>query len=460
MNRAYIRVSTQEQGKEGMSLQVQEHRIRQHRGSESIKFYCDVASARTRDRHNLQQLLGDLKAGDRVLVFRLDRISRSVCDLANLIREFEERKVSFVSCQEVFDTESASGKAFLNMLGVFAQFESDVISERTVAALAESRKAGNYQGTTPFGYRRAKKRLVPYIPQQRVIKQMKRMRAQGMIYRSIAEYLNQHGIPPMRGKEWYGPVVNDMLKREARLATSNVGKNKREEIMANVARSKAAANMAGMHRAEGDLNPFPPEKAAARTAFTLLLIGYTADDLVAEATKEFELKGIEESPRAVIGAVMKDLGKEDKLKNWALAKDGVDGKIRVIRKNEPEGRNQEGEMAAEGTKKQGEKGVTAKRAGEKKPPQEAAPIVQRCKAEDNPYKPGFGAYVVFEILRRGGKYNELLARVKQEFKVQRITSSPKGRLDRLISRAGKPGDKLIPFKISKIENGKIQMVKK
>ena len=103
MNRGYCRVSTQEQGKEGISLQMQERTIKNYLHHQPVRIYRDVGTGRNCKRTQLQQLLKDLVEGDKVLVFRLDRISWSVCDLSNLVREFEVKRVDFVSCQKYFD---------------------------------------------------------------------------------------------------------------------------------------------------------------------------------------------------------------------------------------------------------------------------------------------------------------------------------------------------------------------
>ena len=96
MNRGYCRVSTQEQGKEGISLQMQERTIKNYLHPQPVRIYRDIGTGRNCKRTQLQQLLKDLVKGDKVLVFRLDRISRSVCDLSNLVREFEAKRVDFV----------------------------------------------------------------------------------------------------------------------------------------------------------------------------------------------------------------------------------------------------------------------------------------------------------------------------------------------------------------------------
>lgn len=95
MNRGYIRVSSQEQEKEGISLQTQEQRIKDYLHRQPVQIYRDVGTGRNCKRTQLQQLLKDLVEGDKVLVFRLDRISRSVCDLSDLVREFEAKRVDF-----------------------------------------------------------------------------------------------------------------------------------------------------------------------------------------------------------------------------------------------------------------------------------------------------------------------------------------------------------------------------
>jgi site-specific DNA recombinase len=107
------------------------------------------------DRPALQRLLADIDAGkvDCVVVYKVDRLSRSLLDFAQMMRTFEERKVSFVSVTQQFNTGTSMGRLVLNVLLSFAQFEREIISERTRDKIAATRRKGKWAGGHPIlGY--------------------------------------------------------------------------------------------------------------------------------------------------------------------------------------------------------------------------------------------------------------------------------------------------------------------
>jgi putative DNA-invertase from lambdoid prophage Rac len=112
--------------------------------------YVERLSGKNRNRPQLQKLMKDAAKGlrdiDAVLVWRLDRFGRSVQDLSNLVAELRESKVGFISMKEGFDLTTPTGKAMFGMLAVFAEFERNVISERTKAGLALKRAEGILPG--------------------------------------------------------------------------------------------------------------------------------------------------------------------------------------------------------------------------------------------------------------------------------------------------------------------------
>jgi len=153
----YVRVSTDEQVAEGVSLENQEARIRAYAESqdwELAQIYREEGySGRIMDRPELQRMLQDIRAGGIgvVLVYKVDRITRRQKDLWNLLEdEFEPNDVGFKSVVEPFDTTTASGKAFLGKLGVFAQLERDTIAERTKDALEMKSRNGEYLAHLPW----------------------------------------------------------------------------------------------------------------------------------------------------------------------------------------------------------------------------------------------------------------------------------------------------------------------
>lgn len=157
----YVRVSTQEQAKEGYSVPAQTERLRSYcaaRGWNCQEIYTDPGySGAKLERPALQRLISDVvhRNIDLVLVYKLDRLSRSQKDTLYLIEDvFLKNDTAFVSINENFDTSSAFGRAMIGILSVFAQLEREQIKERTQMGLAERAKSGLWHGggNDPIGY--------------------------------------------------------------------------------------------------------------------------------------------------------------------------------------------------------------------------------------------------------------------------------------------------------------------
>ena len=115
------------------------------------------------DRPALRRLLADIEAGkvDCVVVYKVDRLSRSLLDFARIMETFDRRKVSFVSVTQAFNTATSMGRLILNVLLSFAQFEREMISERTRDKIAAARRKGKWSGGMPIlGYNVAETKLV------------------------------------------------------------------------------------------------------------------------------------------------------------------------------------------------------------------------------------------------------------------------------------------------------------
>ncbi|PQC93476.1 recombinase family protein [Enterococcus faecium] len=158
----YVRVSTAEQEKHGYSIKVQLEKLRAFASAKDyavVKEYVDAAQSGAKlERPGLKQLIKDVQNDvlDCVLVYRLDRLSRSQKDTMYLIEDvFLKNNVAFVSLQESFDTTSSFGRAMVGMLSVFAQLERDNITERLLSGRVHRAKRGFHHGggIIPFGYR-------------------------------------------------------------------------------------------------------------------------------------------------------------------------------------------------------------------------------------------------------------------------------------------------------------------
>ncbi|MFY9265340.1 MAG: recombinase family protein [Solirubrobacterales bacterium] len=110
------------------------------------KVFSERVSASSRNRPELERMLDQLRAGDRVVVWRIDRLGRSLRDLIDLVGSFEEDGVSFVSVQESIDTSSPGGRLIFHVFASLAEFESEFNRERTHAGLAAARSRGRLGG--------------------------------------------------------------------------------------------------------------------------------------------------------------------------------------------------------------------------------------------------------------------------------------------------------------------------
>lgn len=134
----YARISTADQ-----SLNLQEDALK-HAGCERV--YTDTASGATSERTGLNAALEFVREGDVFVVWRLDRLGRSLRDLLETVAALEARKIGFKSLSESLDTTSSSGKFFFQVFGALAEFERNLIRERTQAGLKSARARGRLGG--------------------------------------------------------------------------------------------------------------------------------------------------------------------------------------------------------------------------------------------------------------------------------------------------------------------------
>lgn len=113
------------------------------------RVFEEHASGGRWDRPELHRLLDQLRPGDVVVVWKLDRLSRSLKDLLSIMEKIDAAKAGFRSLTESIDTTTAAGRMMMQMVGVFAEFEREMIRERTRAGLAQARKKGRHPGRKP-----------------------------------------------------------------------------------------------------------------------------------------------------------------------------------------------------------------------------------------------------------------------------------------------------------------------
>lgn len=198
----YIRVSLEKQADGGLSLDVQRFKIEaycQLYGLELVGIEVDAGrSASSLDRPALRRALTRLEdEANALVVVKLDRLTRSVKDLCNLVDQyFIGERLSLISVAENLDTRSASGRLVMNILASVAQWEREIISERTSAVLVHMREQGQYTGgAVRYGYRVSDDGsfLVADPSEQHVIDLARRFLATGLSLRKTAKIINERG---------------------------------------------------------------------------------------------------------------------------------------------------------------------------------------------------------------------------------------------------------------------------
>lgn len=215
----YARVSTAEQGAEGVSLQTQRERISafaSSRGWELVSVFEDVASGGSlAKRRGVDEVLAEVRLGavDVVIVAALDRLTRRLRDWAFLCDELQTLGVGIASLREGWDTTTPVGRAVAGVMATFAELERELGRERTRAALAHKREAGEVYGSTPYGFRRRDCHLLPDKRTLPVVREIFWLREGGMSLRQICAHLEERKIPaPRGGKEWPVETVRLILR--------------------------------------------------------------------------------------------------------------------------------------------------------------------------------------------------------------------------------------------------------
>ena len=156
----YTRVSTTDQAREGHSLEEQEKRLRamcEANGYEVYKVYTDagISGKSTENRPAYIQMLKDMRKHkfNLILAFKMDRLSRSIIDFEEFFNEIKKYNCSVEFLCEKIDTSGAAGMMFARILGIFAQFERELIQERTIIGVESAVDKGHFGGKAPLGYR-------------------------------------------------------------------------------------------------------------------------------------------------------------------------------------------------------------------------------------------------------------------------------------------------------------------
>ena len=219
----YLRVSTEEQVQEGFSIRAQEQKLKDFTRIKDwsiYRIYTDegISGKNITERPAMNELIADIQAGHvkNVLVFKIDRLTRNTADLIYLVDLFNDHDCAFNSLMESIDTQTPSGRMFLKIIGIFAEFERENIIERTRLGVERKVREGYClcTGVASYGYTRTKgDKLQSIHPEEaEVVKDIFDMYiSQGLALHGIAKRLNLMKIPSKFGGPWTHTTVRNVL---------------------------------------------------------------------------------------------------------------------------------------------------------------------------------------------------------------------------------------------------------
>ena len=232
----YVRVSTDKQSREGLSLGAQE---------KAIRHYCDlyelglgevlvdrgVSAKSIKGRPGMERLIQMVEAGEVkiVVVYKIDRMFRSIRDALHSFDLFKAHKVQFHSVIEKWDTSTAMGEFAMNMLLSIAQLERRQTSERTKFTLREKKVANSHMnplmshrttvgkltvGQAPYGWRFKEKNLVEHPQEMPIVRKIISMKKDGLAIAEIMKWLKENSATPRSGKSWHKKQIYRIIEAE------------------------------------------------------------------------------------------------------------------------------------------------------------------------------------------------------------------------------------------------------
>lgn len=215
----YIRVSTEDQAREGFSLGEQEEKLRQlcnFKEYKIFKVYQDagISAKDMEHRPGFQEMMDDMRKGkiNYIVAYKLDRVTRSVRDLELLIAELEKYDCYLICERDDVNTSTANGRFFVRMLTVLSQLEIEVVSERTKFGMSGAIKAGHLPGTCPLGYYRDSDKVVKLDPNTKgIVRRIFNMYLEGKSYYQISCILDEERVLYPEHNKWTEAAVRTII---------------------------------------------------------------------------------------------------------------------------------------------------------------------------------------------------------------------------------------------------------
>ena len=214
----YIRVSTEGQVQDGVSLDAQRAKIEAWcvlNDYALLEVHVDagISGKSALNRPGLQAALTDCRKGSALVVYSLSRLARSTKDTIEISERLAKTGADLVSLSEKVDTTSAAGKMVFRMMAVLAEFERDQISERTATAMQFKKAKGELVGAVPYGFELAADgvNLVENAGEQVVIQQARELKGSGLSLRKIAAELARRGFNARNGQAFQSTQIMRMV---------------------------------------------------------------------------------------------------------------------------------------------------------------------------------------------------------------------------------------------------------
>ncbi len=214
----YVRVSTEDQAREGYSLDAQERRLKAYctlrTGWDVVEVYRDEGfSGRNTGRPEYQRMMSEMDSWDILLVLKMDRIHRNSVNFTVMMGQLEENGKQFVSLMEKLDTTTAMGRFVMDIMQRMAQLESEQIGERVKVAMAKKAESGDgpMGSAEPYGYRYVNGDLVVVESEAEVVVRIFDLYNAGNSMEDVANALINANIPSKTGGQWTRQAICRIL---------------------------------------------------------------------------------------------------------------------------------------------------------------------------------------------------------------------------------------------------------
>ena len=217
----YVRVSTQEQVKGGISLDMQRSKILAYTALEGMKLVDMIADegisgCSIKIRPGIQSVLEKVRRGEvaAVIVYKLDRLARNTVEALEIAKILDKKGAGLHSISEKLDTHSPLGRFFFTLMASLAEMERALIAERIRAAMERKRERGeSCSGNPPYGFQILEGMLIPDEQERVVIERIRCLRSEGRTIHQIVGILNDEGVRNRRGREFGQSQVHVLVQR-------------------------------------------------------------------------------------------------------------------------------------------------------------------------------------------------------------------------------------------------------